>query len=116
DRLGGEVARALLDEKDVRDALTDGIYAPSPDEVGLGRLESALEEARSALPIEAKLRRAVREGRVAPAPGHDLPREARAAGILSEGELAQLRAADRARDEAIQVDSFEPDEFPRIER
>jgi acyl-CoA dehydrogenase len=114
DRLGGEVARALLDEEDVRAALTDGIYVPSPDEVGLGRLEAALEEARSALPIEAKIRRAVHEGRVAHAPGHDLAREARAAGILSDGELAQLRAADRARDEAIQVDSFEPDEFPRM--
>ena len=114
DRLGGEVARALLDEEDVRDALTDGIYAPSPEEVGLGRLEAALEEARSALPIEAKLRRAVREGRIAHAPGHDLAREARDAGILGDGELAQLRAADRARDEAIAVDSFEPDEFPRV--
>jgi acyl-CoA dehydrogenase len=116
DRTGGDVARALLDEEDVRERLTAGIFRPSSDEAGLGRLDAALEEAQAALPIEAKLRRAVREGRLAHAPGDDLAREARAAGLLSDGELAQLRAADRARDEAIQVDAFTPEEFARIHR
>ena len=77
-------------------------------------LLAALEEAQAALPIEAKLRRAVREGRLAHAPGDDLARAARAAGLLSDGELALLRAAERAREEAIQVDAFSPEEFARL--
>jgi hypothetical protein len=43
----------------------------------------------------------------------DLARAAHAAGLLSDQELAVLREADRAREEAIQVDTFAPDEFPR---
>jgi acyl-CoA dehydrogenase len=114
DRLGGEVARAVLDDADVRKRLTSGIYDPPPDEVGLGRLEAALAEAQAALPIEAELRRAVREGLLVHAPGEALARAAHAEGLLSDDELALLRAADHARDEAIQVDAFSPQEFPRI--
>ena len=84
------------------------------DEAGLGRLDAALEDAQAALPIEAKLRRAVREGRLAHAPGDDLARAARAAGLLTDDEFALLRAAERARDEAIQVDAFAPEEFARL--
>ena len=104
----------MLDDLDVRERLTAGIFRPPSDEAGLGRLDAALEEAQAALPVEAKLRRAVREGRLAHAPGDDLARAARAAGLLSDGELALLRAAERARDEAIQVDAFSPEEFARL--
>ena len=71
-------------------------------------------DAQAALPVEAKLRRAVRDGRLAHAPGDDLARAAHLAGLLSDQELALLREADRARDEAIQVDAFSPEEFPRV--
>jgi acyl-CoA dehydrogenase len=113
DHLGGEVARAVLDDPGVRERLTAGIHRPPPEELGLGRLDAALAEAKAALPIEAKLRRAVREGLLAHAPGDALAREARAQGLLGEDELALLRVADLARDEAIQVDAFAPEEFPR---
>src|SRR5262245_41065457 len=111
DRLGGEVAHAVLDNADVRDRLTAGIHAPPPNEAGLGRLEAALVDAQAALPIEAKLRRAVRDGRLGHAPGEALALAAHAAGLLADEELALLRAADRARDEAIQVDAFPPEDL-----
>jgi len=114
DRLGGELARVVLDDAAVRDRLTAGIFAPRPDELGLGRLDAALVEAQAALPVEAKLRRAVREGRLAHAPGEALARAAHAEGLLSDDELALLRAAERARDEAIEVDAFPRDAFPRM--
>jgi acyl-CoA dehydrogenase len=114
DRLGGEVARAVLDDADVRERLTAGIHDPPPDEAGLGRLEAALADAQAALPVEAKLRRAVRHGLLAHAPGDALADAAHVAGLLADEELALLRAADRARDEAIQVDAFSPQEFPRM--
>ena len=114
DRLGGEVARVVLDDADVRERLTAGIYQPPPDELGLGRLEAALADAQAALPVEAKLRRAVRDGRLAHAPGDDLARAAHLVGLLSDEELALVREADRARDEAIQVDAFAPRDFPRM--
>jgi acyl-CoA dehydrogenase len=113
DRLGGEVARVVLDDAGVRERLTAGIYEPPSDELGLGRLDAALADAQAALPVEAKLRRAVRDGLLAHAPGDALARAAQLAGLLTEEDLALLRTADRARDEAIQVDAFSPEEFPR---
>jgi acyl-CoA dehydrogenase len=116
DACGGEVARAVLDDPAVRARLTAGIYLPDADEPGLGRLDAALADAQVALPIEARLRRAVREGRLAHAPGEALAAAALEAGLLDEAERALLRAADRARDEAIQVDAFAAEAFPSPRR
>jgi acyl-CoA dehydrogenase len=116
DDTSGKVARALLDDSQVRARITAGIYEPAADELGLGRLDAALLEAQAALPVEAKLRAAIHAGKLAHAPGEDLAREARRAGVISDAELGLLHAADRARDEAIQVDAFEPDEFPAARR
>jgi acyl-CoA dehydrogenase len=116
DRNGGKVARAVLDDPDVRARLTACIYTPAADELGLGRLETALADAQAALPVEAKLRAAIRAGRIAHAPGDELARAARAAGVIDDDELALLHAADRARDEAIQVDAFAAEEFPSARR
>ena len=112
DALGSEVARTLLENDSTREALTAGIYRPSEDEPGLGQLEAALREAKAALAVEAKLRRAVAEGRIDRAPGDGLAAAARAAGILDDADLERLAAADRARDQVIQVDVFAPDAFP----
>ena len=65
------------------------------------------------MPVEAKLRRAVRSGRLAHAPGLALARAARAQGLLDDAEVELLHAADRARDAAIEVDVFAPEDFPR---
>jgi acyl-CoA dehydrogenase len=87
DAQGAAVARALLDDPAARDALTADIYRPSAQEPGLGRLEAALEKAVAALAVEAKIREAVRAGRLD-------------------------REPDEAREEAIQVDAFDPKEYP----
>jgi acyl-CoA dehydrogenase len=112
DACGGDVARSVLDDAAVRERLTAGIHLPPEEEPGIGRLDAALADAKAALPVEAKLRRAVREGRLVHAPGDALAAAAREIGVLGDGELALLRAADRARDEAIQVDAFAPGAFP----
>ena len=52
------------------------------------------------------------EGRIDRAPGDGLAAAARAAGILDDADLERLAAADRARDQVIQVDVFAPDAFP----
>ncbi|MEZ4218805.1 MAG: acyl-CoA dehydrogenase [Myxococcota bacterium] len=116
DAAGTACARALLDDPDAREHLTAGIHLPRGDEPGLGRLESALRDARAALAVEAKLRRAVAEGRIEHAPGRELAERARAAGCIGDDELAALTAADRARDEAIRVDAFAPGAYAELRR
>ncbi len=112
----GAAAAALLDEADIRNRLTAGIFIPPPEEVGLGRLEDALARATEALPVEAKLRHAVREGRLEHAPGLQLAEAGLAADVITKEELELLRSADAARDEVIQVDSFDAEQYRELRR
>jgi acyl-CoA dehydrogenase len=66
--------------------------------------------------VEARIRGAVRAGRIDYQPGDALARAAAAAGVIDERDLAQLASAERAREEAIAVDAFAPEEYARVQR
>ncbi len=110
------VASALLDDPGTREHLTAGIFIPPVDELGLGRLEAALAKAIEALPVERKLRSAVRAGVIERAPGEAMAEAGLAAGVISPAELEALRAADAAREEVIQVDTFDAAEYRKLSR
>ena len=111
DRLGGAVARALLDDREACQALTRDIYVPPANEPGLGMLDSALDHALPALAVERKIRDAVRAGLLDKAPGDMLLDRAVEAGIITAGERQDVFGADEVRDEVIQVDAFVPEAF-----
>ncbi|WP_306581565.1 acyl-CoA dehydrogenase domain-containing protein [Dokdonella sp.] len=107
DRLGGEVARDILEDREARRTLTADVFVPPADEPGLGALEAALDKAVRALPIETKLRDAVRAGRLDRAPGYMLDELGVEAGVISGEEYDLLNEARDARDEVIAVDAFD---------
>jgi acyl-CoA dehydrogenase len=111
DRVGADVARELLEDRDARLGLTEDIYIPAEDEPGLGRLEAALDHAVTAIAVETKIRDAVRAGKLDRAPGDVLLEQAVDAGIISAAERQQVVDADEIRDEVIQVDAFGPEAF-----
>ena len=111
DRLGGAVARTLLDDREACQALTRDIYVPPANEPGLGMLDSALDHALPALAVERKIRDAVRAGLLDKAPGDMLLGRAVEAGIITTGERQDVFGADEVRDEVIQVDAFVPEAF-----
>jgi acyl-CoA dehydrogenase len=119
DALGARVAEVLLNDALARDSLTRGIYLPPADEAGLGCLEAALAAVRPALEVQAKLRLAVRNGRLgtfAPESDDELARAALDAGLITQAELDLLAAAEQARARAIEVDAFDPDEYRTLHR
>lgn len=107
DKLGRRAANAILENREARIHLSEDIYVPDADEVGLGALEAALKKAVRAMPIETKLRDAVREGKLERAPGHMLDDMALAAGVISEEEYQLLDTAREARQQVVQVDVFD---------
>ncbi len=111
DRLGGAVARELLEDRGARVALTAGLYVPPPEEPGLGRLEAALDHAVQALRVETKIRDAIRAGRLDKAPGPMLLDTAVASGVITPEERQAVLDADQVRDEVIQVDAFDAETF-----
>ncbi|KLD64248.1 acyl-CoA dehydrogenase [Dyella japonica DSM 16301] len=114
DRLGQRAARAILEDREARIHLTGDIHVPGPNEPGLGQLEAALDKAVRALPVETKLRDAIRAGTLDRAVGDELGQHALAAGIITQAEFDALSEADEARDAVVQVDAFDPDIYRQL--
>ena len=114
DKLGRRAARAILENREARVHLTEDVYVPDPQEAGLGALEAALEKAVRAMPVDVKLRDAVRDGRLDRAPGHMLDDKALAAGVISEQEYQLLDAAREARQNVVEVDVFDPETYREL--
>ncbi|WP_199100817.1 acyl-CoA dehydrogenase [Dyella sp. ASV21] len=114
DLQGQRVARAILEDREARLHLTEDIHVPGPHEPGLGELEAALNKAVRAMPVETKLRDAVRSGRLERGPRDELDVRALDAGILTREEYDALHEADAARDAVVQVDAFDADTYKQL--
>lgn len=111
DRLSGRVARAMQTAGAVRDNLTTGIHVPTDPNEALGRLESAFRKVCAADEVAQKIKDAVRTKKLPKDRIEKLVPQAVALGIVTAAEAESLQDAERARDEAIQVDSFTQDEY-----
>jgi len=109
DEWGTRVAQILLTPGAARDRLTAGAYIPRKEDDVIGRLDFAMEAAIAADPIEQKIRRAQREGKLRGRGVEDLRAQALAQGLVAQADLDLLARADRLRAEVIRVDDFGPD-------
>ncbi len=112
DRLGARLARLLQTPGEARDRLTAGLFVPDSSDPS-GAVEKALLETVAVEPAARKLRAGLKDGTVQSEEPYARIDEALGAGILSPQEADQLRAAEKARDEAIRVDAFAPASFGR---
>jgi len=114
DELGHQVARLLIEPSPTRDRLTSDVFLPDDLEEPVGALEAALAATLAAEPVEAKVRRAIKEGHFRPGllvgGGVDaLYDAAMLAGVLSQEEHALIRRRGELRDKVIRVDDFPSD-------
>ena len=114
DRLGADVARSLLENESAREHLTEDIFVPDGDEIGLGRMEAALAATVEGRRVEKKLRDAVRSGEIDRAPGLELARAGLAASIITQAELETLERAAEVAAEVVRVDAFDPEEYLQL--
>ncbi|MGQ0486239.1 MAG: acyl-CoA dehydrogenase [Hyphomicrobiales bacterium] len=114
DKLGAGLARALLDDGDMRRRLTRNIFVPDANEAGLGQLEAALAAVMRARAAQLKLKDAARGGRLAAEPSATLIDRAVTGGIITAEEGERSRAAAQAQDAAIQVDAFATADYLRL--
>jgi acyl-CoA dehydrogenase len=112
DRLGRQLADAVLNASDVRDRLCRYVYRTLEPGNPLGLLQEALVMAPSAEAIEKRIRvDGVKTGKVT---ALDVPgqiAQARELGIISDTEAASLREYDRKIMELISVDDFDTAEL-----
>jgi acyl-CoA dehydrogenase len=114
DRIGHDVASLLIEPSASRDRLTAGIYIGTKEDDPVGLIERALAATVVAEPVEAKLRKAIREGRLdatlPPGAGIDvLADRALAAALISEDEAHALRSQRELVARVIRVDDFDKD-------
>jgi acyl-CoA dehydrogenase len=107
-------ATIALEPGAARDRLTEGMYVPKSESDVTGRLEAAFLAAIACEPIDEKLRKAVKKGKIAPQPGLDLGLLARDAGLITLEEYNQWSRKEALRKGVIKVDDF-PQDYGRAE-
>ncbi|OLP15474.1 acyl-CoA dehydrogenase [Leptolyngbya sp. 'hensonii'] len=106
DTLGSQVAQKLQQPGPARDRLTTGIYLPHGPDQALGRLERASELMHQAEPIVQKLKAATRSGQLPAGKPEMLSEQGLQLGLITAADMALVRAASLARQDAIEVDAF----------
>jgi acyl-CoA dehydrogenase len=109
-----DAARIALEPGAARDRLTAGMYVPKGEADVTGALEAAFLATIACEPIDEKLRKAVKKGKIAPQPGTDIGVIAKENNIISADEYAQWARKEALRKRVIKVDDF-PQDFGRAE-
>lgn len=111
DKLIHQTAQLLLSESDVRDRLTRGIYINDRPDDPTGRIEVAFKAVLAAAPVEAKIRKAQKQKRLAKGDPALAVAEALDKAVITKEEAALVDVANQARLAAITVDDFSPEEL-----
>ena len=111
DRLIHDAASMLLTASPARDRLTLGIHINDNPADSTGRIEVAFKAVLAAAPIEAKIRQAQKQKRLAKGDPSLAVAEALAKGVITPQEADLIEQANQARLAAITVDDFSPEEL-----
>ena len=109
-----DCAALVLTPGAARDRLTAGMYVPKGETDATGVLEAAFMATIACEPIDEKIRKGVKKGKMAPKPGIDLGTIALQANLISQEELTQWQRKETLRKASIKVDDF-PQDFGRAE-
>jgi len=109
DKVGAKIATILITPCAARDRLTAGAYIPRREDDVIGRLEFAMEATVKADPIEARVRAAMKEGKLPQRTLAERRASAVQQGIITQEEHDHLVYTDRLRREVVKVDDHEPD-------
>lgn len=111
DRLGHKIAQQIQAPGAFRDALTTGIVVSAKADDPSAHLEEAFRLAHESAAIMSRISDASRRKVLPKKRPHQLIKEALEAKVISQDEAKLLEAANHAREDVIQVDSFTLEEF-----
>ena len=114
DQLGKAIVQKVITPGEVRDQLTRHIYISNEVDDAMGILEVALQEAIKIEPVEKKLEKAIRDGKLNRYHGNDWIEEAARLDILSQSEASDYRYYNELLTKVIAVDQFDPALLKRV--
>ena len=94
--------------------MTAGIYLPSNPQEALGRLERAFRLACDTEAVADKITAAISAGALPQGRPEQLAAPAVEKGIISRAEAQLMLEAEAACSDAVQVDSFTPEEYMAV--
>jgi acyl-CoA dehydrogenase len=109
-----DCAKIALEPGAARDRLTAGMFIPKHEADATGILEAAFLATIACEPIDEKLRKAVKKGKLVPRAGIDLGSLAREKDLITAEEYAQWSRKEALRKNVIKVDDF-PQDFGRAQ-
>lgn len=107
-----ECARLALEPGAARDRLTAGMFYPKDESDATGKLEAAFLATIACEPVDEKLRKALKKGKIAPRPGVELGLIAKEGNLITAEEYTQWARKEALRKSVIKVDDF-PQDFGR---
>jgi acyl-CoA dehydrogenase len=107
DRLGTRVAHAMMRPGGVRDRLTQGMYLSARVDDAVGVLPEALQAVLDAEPLEHKLRKLGREGKLPGLTPRERLDEALAQSRITREEFDIVTRARKLKRDVIMVDDFD---------
>ncbi|MBV4500954.1 acyl-CoA dehydrogenase [Pseudomonas shirazensis] len=113
DQLDAEVAELIGRGKGdpALEELLAGCYRPDSQGDPVAALQHACDLLDDAAPLHKTLHQAIKQGKVAPAPGKSVIDAAVTAGVLQPDEGQRLHAAEAARRVVIDVDAFDKEQL-----
>ena len=113
DALDAQVAEILgrREGDPALEQILDGTYRPQDAEEPLGALSHAFDTLAATQPLARKLHKAIKSSELRITANEDPIQAAAEAGIVSEEEAMQLRNAESARRQVIDVDDFGKEEL-----
>ena len=114
DELGAQVVKLLQKPSDTRDRLTQRIYIPTNPDEALGRIEHTFQQVVLAEPIWQKIKLAVKEGKLNKDKLVNLAESALKLKVITQEEFNCLRLAQTLRQDAIQVNAFDIEDFVKV--
>jgi acyl-CoA dehydrogenase len=114
DEIGQEIVALITHPTETRERLSCGVYAADEPGSPLGQLQRALERAEALVPLEQRLRDAVKSGLVKEEHPLEQIESAERQGILNASEADQLRRYDALVMEITGVDDFDPADLARV--
>jgi acyl-CoA dehydrogenase len=111
DGLSRRIVEGVISPGEMRDRLCDGVYRTVEPGNPLGLLQEAMELSIEVSPLEKKLRKGAKDGRIHALDFAGQLEEGVAAGIITAEEAGKLRIADEKVMALVNVDDFGPEEF-----
>ncbi len=114
DRLGKAIVKKVLNEENIRNRLTSGVYVSQDETDPTGILEVTLKEVKELEQLSKKLETAIKKGEVHRFHGKDWFSEAVEKNVLNDNEAERLRRLETLISKVIAVDEFAPKDIQGI--